>query len=418
MILFVIVAARWLITDGEHNILPPVITIKRGAIVKGDYSGVKWNIPGMPKFVYQRVPTFENGLYGYDLYKIPQPYAVNIAYEVRFVARYSRDINKFVQNLLKAFAGDQFYINVKGYYTRYSIESTELSDNLDELESDRLFIMNIRINASGYLQDERNFEVTKAYNRVMVAQEIQGEQFILPPLLVSPTSSKLLTYYQSGITLNAYTPLTIQHNLGLADRDAFVFRLADASGNTIVLIDNTSLDVNSFTLESKVTLTGLYLFVMGSDATYDKYVNRNIDLLPYTPLTIQHNLGLVDPQAFIFRLADPNNGYTIFLDNIGITDNSLTLESFMGVNGIKLYIIGMSQVSKKYFASGLTITANTPLVINHNLNLSHKDSFVLRLSDSTGEYQPLIETKSIDVNSFSILTNTTLSGYKLFVMGV
>ena len=170
----------WQIVDKDLNLLPPLIIINRESMEKGEYSGVKWNIPGMPKFIYQRVPTFENGRYGEDLYKIPQPYAVDIQYSVRFVARYLRDCNVFCETLLNAFSGDQLYIDVNGYYTRLELLDIEQDDNLDELDVDRIFIFNAKVKASGYLQDERDFEVTKAYNRTIITQEIQGELRVLP----------------------------------------------------------------------------------------------------------------------------------------------------------------------------------------------------------------------------------------------
>lgn len=70
------------------------------------------------------------------------------------------------------------------------------------------------------------------------------------------------TYFASGLTLVADTPLTVTHNLGLQNRNAFVINTMNSSHSTISL-DADSVDANSLTLTSAVGLSGVYVTIIG-----------------------------------------------------------------------------------------------------------------------------------------------------------
>lgn len=69
-------------------------------------------------------------------------------------------------------------------------------------------------------------------------------------------------YFTGSLTLAAATPLTVTHNLGLSNKDAFTIRVADSSGSDIS-VDVDSVDVNSLTLTSAVPLSGVKATVVG-----------------------------------------------------------------------------------------------------------------------------------------------------------
>lgn len=70
------------------------------------------------------------------------------------------------------------------------------------------------------------------------------------------------TYYNNAANIPAITPLTITHNLGLQNKDAFTIRVSDSSGSDIG-VDVDSVDVNSLTLTSLLPVTGAKVTVIG-----------------------------------------------------------------------------------------------------------------------------------------------------------
>lgn len=68
--------------------------------------------------------------------------------------------------------------------------------------------------------------------------------------------------YFATVNITALTPFTVTHNLNLQNKDAFIVRTANSSGSEISF-DVDSVDVNSFTLTSSVSLTGVRVMVVG-----------------------------------------------------------------------------------------------------------------------------------------------------------
>jgi uncharacterized membrane protein len=80
-------------------------------------------------------------------------------------------------------------------------------------------------------------------------------RFITPLKLASHESTKAFgkTYFASGLSLVANTPLTVNHALGLQNRNAFTFNMMVSNSNADVDVDST--DVNNITLTSNVAAT-------------------------------------------------------------------------------------------------------------------------------------------------------------------
>jgi hypothetical protein len=156
----------WELMDGDKNVIPPYVTIKRNAIKRGEYSGVKYNIPNK-NFTYVKVPTFENGEYGYDLYSIPQPTPIDIEYEITFFTRYISDANHFITLFLKNFTSKQYYISLYGHYFRFEDNDIiENNDTYDNIDNDRFSVQSYKMTLKAYLVDEKDFKITKSFNRV------------------------------------------------------------------------------------------------------------------------------------------------------------------------------------------------------------------------------------------------------------
>lgn len=73
--------------------------------------------------------------------------------------------------------------------------------------------------------------------------------------------------------------------------------------------------------------------------------------------------------------------------------------------------------SRGYFNNSLTLVANTPLTVTHNLGLQNKDSFVASIKDSSGS-EIGIDVDSVDINSLTLTSSVAMSGVKIFVNGL
>ena len=61
----------------------PFITLRRSEPPKyGTNANVKYRIAQYKKFTYVKVPTFDNGIHGMEIYKIPQPIPLDLMYEI------------------------------------------------------------------------------------------------------------------------------------------------------------------------------------------------------------------------------------------------------------------------------------------------------------------------------------------------
>lgn len=87
---------------------------------------------------------------------------------------------------------------------------------------------------------------------------------VTPLKLATYVSSQGLskTYFASGLTLVANTPLTISHNLSLQNKDAYVISVKDSNGSE-VSVDVDSTNTNSLTIESSVAATNVTVTVIG-----------------------------------------------------------------------------------------------------------------------------------------------------------
>jgi len=106
----------WQNSDKFKDIKMPFITIVRQPNPQvGQNQAGLFNIPGRRTYTYMKIPTFEGGRKGVDLYKIPQPTSVDINYEVRLFCNRMRDLNKFNVKIQQAFNAIEYYIRVNGH---------------------------------------------------------------------------------------------------------------------------------------------------------------------------------------------------------------------------------------------------------------------------------------------------------------
>ena len=85
----------WDISDLDGNIKIPFISVIRKPDVQpGTNPSLQRTIPDRQQFHYASVPTWNGTQMGADIYRIPQPVAVDISYEVTILCTRFRDLNK------------------------------------------------------------------------------------------------------------------------------------------------------------------------------------------------------------------------------------------------------------------------------------------------------------------------------------
>lgn len=91
-----------------------------------------------------------------------------------------------------------------------------------------------------------------------------------------------------------------------------------------------------------------------------------------------------------------------------VTDEAVTPATLTGFANAK-------QFARTFFTT-TNLTALTPQTVTHNLNLSNKDSFVIRTANSAGSDISL-DVDSVNVNSLTITAAVPLTGVRLTVIG-
>lgn len=166
------------ISDEHGNINMPFFTLKREAPPQqGTNESLRYTVPQNKKFTYAKVPTFEDGKFSMDIYKIPQPTAVDLEFEFRFYTHFVTDLNKFNERLLYLFASGQAYVIVNGYYMPLMLDDSDY-DNSFEFDGQNFYTQPITIKLIGFLQDENNYEVVRSIRNVMLTSEIIEKELI------------------------------------------------------------------------------------------------------------------------------------------------------------------------------------------------------------------------------------------------
>ena len=194
---------NWTFSDDDGNIKLPFIAIVRKPDVQfGTNPAIQRTIPDRREFFYASVPTWDGNQLGADIYKIPQPIAVDITFDVTIVCTKFRDINKFNKVVLQKFSSRQSYTSVKGHYIPIVLDRIEDNTPMDTLDGRRFYIQNYTFTMLGFLIDEEEFEVKPAINRVltMLETDLSSSRTPRPEINLSITSS-----YSSGSIVSQYS---------------------------------------------------------------------------------------------------------------------------------------------------------------------------------------------------------------------
>lgn len=259
----------WENTDEWKNVKLPFITITRKPDAQhGENQAGWWNIPGTPTFTYMRVPTFNDGVKGFDMYKIPQPIPVDLTYEVRFFCGKMRDLNLLNRKVMRTFKSLQAYIKVNGHPMPLLLNSVGDESQIEDFESKRYYVQLYEIKLQGYLLCEEDFEVIPAITRNMTLLEIDekisnvlfsrkisadGTSIMLNFIFRTNKNSVTITLNESAsynvITTNNINSYNLVLN-GIPITSPFTVNAGDELGIHIVRDTN---------YEARMTLNGLIL---------------------------------------------------------------------------------------------------------------------------------------------------------------
>lgn len=169
----------WEYVDEDNNIQLPFISVVRKPDVQpGTNPSVQRTIPDRYRFHYATVKKWNDGRIGADVYKIPQPIAVDITYDVTIVCNKFRDLNRFNKLVMQRFTSRQDYTIVKGHYIPIVLERIEDNTPMESLDGRRFYVQNYQFTMLGFLIDSEEFEVKPAINRVLLLAEfVENNQF-------------------------------------------------------------------------------------------------------------------------------------------------------------------------------------------------------------------------------------------------
>lgn len=185
----------WQFSDKYKDIKLPFITvIRKPDIQQGQNQAGLWNIPGNRTYTYMKVPTWDGTRQGIDLYKVPQPTAVDLTYEVRLFTNKMKDLNKFNRKIQRAFQSRQCYINVNGHPMPIHLESIGDESNIEDFENRRFYVQMFEMKLLGYILDEDDYEVIPTLNRTMLTMEIDETKIVSDVVFDTNKKGNVVTY--------------------------------------------------------------------------------------------------------------------------------------------------------------------------------------------------------------------------------
>lgn len=228
---------NWEFSDEDGNVKLPFIAIVRKPDVQpGTNPVTQRTIPDRSTFYYASVPTWDGSKMGADIYKIPQPVAVDITFDVTIVCNKFRDLNKFNKIVLQKFASRQSYTSIKGHYIPIILDKIEDNSPIETMEGRRFYIQNYVFIMLGILMDSEEFEVKPATSRFLLLSEfITSEKInrkimrrgLFDTTITTFNGDGMQTQFSVGETIGILFSVTI--NGILQERDSHFFHIAQTS---------------------------------------------------------------------------------------------------------------------------------------------------------------------------------------------
>lgn len=168
-------------------------------------------------------------------------------------------------------SGYQYIVTVGGTFnagasgvTLQGIQTLRPGDMVLFSSSTVAYAINRNIDVATETVDGKVFLATEA--EVIAGISAHPNNAVTAETLQAKLDGQFFTrQYFATVTLAANTPLTINHNLGLVDRNAFVVNTV--RNNSVISLDVDSVSENSITLTSLVALTDVKVTVTGAKAS-------------------------------------------------------------------------------------------------------------------------------------------------------
>jgi len=311
----------WEFVDEDRNIKLPFIAIVRQPDVQpGTNPVTQRTIPDRDTFFYASVPTWNGTQVGADIYRIPQPVAVDITFEVTIVCTKFRELNKFNQKVLQKFSSRQAYTTVKGHYIPIILDTVTDSTPLDTIDGRRYYVQNYKFTMLGFLIDSDDFEIKPAISRFFLLNEFAREGAPRKKYLNNTVDVTIVTFPADGLQ----TSFSVGESVGI---------LFNVSVNG--LMQERDTDYYHIAYTSKVSFDTPPLD--GSTVTISYYKGRNNILLDNYGKILQVATEYFEynGSTLIFQVNNAINS-VVSVDINGLQEEEGSGYDIDGLRGIKL----------------------------------------------------------------------------------
>jgi hypothetical protein len=319
----------WEFVDEDRNIKLPFIAIVRQPDVQpGTNPVTQRTIPDRDTFFYASVPTWDGTQVGADIYRIPQPVAIDITFEVTIVCTKFRELNKFNQKVLQKFSSRQAYTTVKGHYIPIILDTVSDNTPLDTIDGRRYYVQNYKFTMLGFLIDSDDFEIKPAISRFFLLNEFAREGAPRRKYINNAIDVTIISFPADGIQ----TQFSVGESIGI---------LFNVSVNG--LMQERNVDYYHIAFTSKITFETAPLD--GSTVTITYYKGRNNVILDNYGqiLQVATEYFEYDGSSLLFQLNNPINSI-VSVDINGLQEEEGSGYDIDGLRGIRLLEIGRAHV--------------------------------------------------------------------------
>jgi hypothetical protein len=194
------ISNNWNFADEDGNMkLPFIGVIRRPDVQPGTNPSIQRTIPDRRNFNYATVPTWNGSQMGADIYKMPQPVAVDISFEITIVCQKFRDLNRFNKIFLQKFSSRQAYTTVKGHYIPIILDKISDNSPIDTLDGRKFYMQTYDLTMLGFLIDSEEFEVKPAVSRLFLMTEFVGVKPYEKKFFNKSIETKTVTFIADGM---------------------------------------------------------------------------------------------------------------------------------------------------------------------------------------------------------------------------
>jgi hypothetical protein len=311
------ISNNWTFSDEDGNMKVPFIGVVRKPDVQpGTNPIVQRTIPDRRPFFYASVPTWNGTQLGANVYKMPQPVAIDIGFEITIVCQKFRDLNRFNKIVLQKFSSRQAYTTVKGHYIPIILDRISDNSPIESLENRRFYLQTYEFTMLGFLIDSEEFEIKPAINRLLLLNEFMSTKNYSTKTISRSIEVKNTVFIADGLT----TVFSVGETIGflffvsinglIQQRNIDYYWIGQTSRITFTTppISGSIIMVSYYAGRSNVfqDAYGNLLFLEHENFVYDG------SSLTFTTKNIINNIlyveinGLVDQEGVGFDVTGPN----------------------------------------------------------------------------------------------------------------